>query len=95
MKLNKRQIEQVKRILKQHEVKRADLFGSYARGEANKNSDIDIVVEFKGNKSLFDHSGLKIALEENLAKKVDLVTYNSLYPRLRSYIVKDLVPLLQ
>ena len=94
MKLRKTQIETIQSILKKHDVKRAHLFGSYSRGEANEKSDIDILFEFRGNKSLFDHSGLKIALEEKLGKKVDLVTYNSLYPQLKSYVMKDLTPLM-
>ena len=47
-------------ILRKNGVVKAGIFGSYARGEAKKNSDIDILIKFKGSKSLFDLSGLKI-----------------------------------
>ncbi len=94
MKLRQTQIKTIKSILKKHDVKRAHLFGSYARGEATKKSDIDILFEFRGRKSLLDHSGLKIALEESLGKKVDVVTYASLRPRMKSHVMGDLIPLL-
>lgn len=94
MKLTPQQIRTIRAILKKHQVKRADLFGSYARQEATKKSDIDIVFEFKGRKSLLDHAGLKINLEESMEKKVDLVTYDSIYPRLKPHIMKELKPLL-
>ncbi|MFH0792321.1 MAG: nucleotidyltransferase family protein [bacterium] len=88
------EISEVKRkiiaILKRNDVKRAAVFGSVARGTAKKNSDIDLLVEFKGNdKSLLDLSGLKIELEEKLSKKVDLLTYNSLNPLLKEIILSE------
>lgn len=76
-------------ILRKYSVKRASLFGSIVRGEATKKSDIDILVEFKGEKSLLDLAGLKIELEELLGRKVDILTYNSLYPLLRERILKE------
>jgi predicted nucleotidyltransferase len=41
-------------ILRKHDVKRASLFGSVVRGEATEDSDIDLLVEFEGRKSLLD-----------------------------------------
>lgn len=76
-------------ILKHYDVKRASVFGSFARGEAKKNSDIDILVEFKGERSLLDLVGLKLDLEEVLRKKVDVVTYDSLHPLLKDKILKE------
>lgn len=64
-------------VLKRRNVKKAGIFGSYARGDATKDSDIDIVVEL-ARKDLFELSGLKIDLEKTLNRKVDIVTYNSL-----------------
>src|SRR3989338_8359463 len=70
----KKQLERIKRIsipiLKKNGVVKAGIFGSYARGEAKKNSDIDLLIKFKGRKSLLDLSGLKIELESKLTKKV-------------------------
>jgi len=57
-------------VLERCEVKRAAVFGSFVRGEQREDSDIDILVEFKGEKSLLDLAGLKIELEETLQRKV-------------------------
>jgi len=56
--------------LKRRGVKHASLFGSIARGESNEESDIDLLVEFEGRKSLLDLAGLKLELEEPLAEKL-------------------------
>lgn len=77
------------KILKRYDVLRAAVFGSFARGEINKDSDIDILVEFKGPKSLLDLAGLKIELEEELGRKVDVLTYNSLNPLLKERILNE------
>ena len=58
-----RELETIKEIivpiLKEHEVNRASLFGSTVSGDVNGNSDIDILVELKEGKSLFDLIRLK------------------------------------
>jgi hypothetical protein len=78
-------------ILKRNDVKKAALFGSVARGEENKRSDVDILVEFKNdeNKSLLDLVGLEFELEERLNRKVDVLTYDSIHPLLKEVILKD------
>lgn len=76
-------------ILRKYDVNKASLFGSLARGEATEESDIDLLVEFKGEKSLLDLAGLKIDLEELLGKRVDVLTYNSLYPLLKERILSE------
>jgi len=50
-------------VLRRNGVLRAAFFGSIARGEMTEKSDVDILVEFEGHKSLMDLSGLKIELE--------------------------------
>ena len=76
-------------VLKRNDIKRAAIFGSFVRGEQKKDSDIDILVEFDGKKSLLDLAGLKIELEEILGRKVDVLTYNSLHPLLRDRILQE------
>jgi len=76
-------------ILERYEVKKAAVFGSFVRGEQKKESDIDILIEFKGKKSLLDLAGLKIELEETLHRKVDVLTYNSLHPLLKDKILRE------
>jgi predicted nucleotidyltransferase len=81
--------EKILNALKQNDVKRASLFGSIVRGELTDESDIDILVEFKGEKSLLDLVGLKLELEEMLKRKVDVLTYNSLHPLLKDRILRE------
>ena len=76
-------------VLKQNDVRRASLFGSVVRGELTEDSDIDILVEFKGKKSLLDLVGLKLELEETLKRKVDVLTYKSLHPLLKDRILRE------
>ena len=76
-------------VLKRYDVKRAAIFGSFVRGEQREDSDIDILVEFEGKKSLLDLVGLKIELEEVLGRNVDVLTYNSLHPLLRDRILQE------
>lgn len=82
-------------ILKRHAVKKASIFGSFARGEAKARSDVDLIIEYKtDNKSLFDLVNLKAELEDILGRKVDIVTYNSIYWRLRDQILSEQVMIL-
>ena len=82
-------------ILKKHAVKRAAIFGSFARGEAKAKSDIDILIEYQGkNKSLFDLVDLKSDQEKTLSRKVDLVTYSSIYWRIRDRVLAEQVVIL-
>ena len=77
-------------ILIKNDVKRAAIFGSYARGEAKKNSDVDILIEYKNDdKSLLDFIGLQIELEEKLKKKIDLVEYSTIHPFLKERILNS------
>jgi len=76
-------------VLQRYGVKKAAFFGSFVRGEEKEDSDIDILVEFKGEKSLLDLAGLKIELEEALGRNVDVLTYNSLHPLLKDRILSE------
>ncbi len=81
-------------ILIRNGVKRAAVFGSFARGDAKKGSDIDLVVEFKVSKGLFDFIGLQMELEDALGRKVDLVTYRSLSPYFMDDVMREQVQIL-
>ncbi|NVM19852.1 MAG: nucleotidyltransferase family protein [Candidatus Lokiarchaeota archaeon] len=92
------QIEKYKEILleilKKHEVIKASLFGSIVREEMTTDSDIDLIIEFKGDKSLLDLAALQIELEETLKLKVDILTYNSIHPLLKDQILAEQVEIL-
>ena len=79
-----------RKILKRHRVARAGIFGSYARGEAKKRSDIDIVVEIPDDKlDLIGFIRIKNELEHALGRRVDLVEYAALKSRLKERILKE------
>jgi len=90
MKLNRKDIEiKVIPLLKKYEIKKAALFGSYARGEEREDSDVDILVEMGKEKSLLDLAGLQIDISELLKRKADVITYSSIHRRLKKIILKD------
>ena len=61
-----------------YRVDRVYIFGSYARGEADESSDIDLYIEAVAIKGLFALGGLYSDLEEALGKELDLITVKSL-----------------
>src|SRR3989344_4580431 len=91
-------IDQIKRkivpILKKSGVTRAWIFGSYARGEQNKKSDVDILVEINNEVGLIEFIGLKVSIEELLRRKVDLVEYSTIRPEIRENIIRDEISIL-
>lgn len=81
--------KQIIPILKQQGVIKAALFGSIVRGEIKKNSDIDILIKFKGQKSLMDLVRLEFELQKKLGRKVDVLTYDSIHPLLKDIILNE------
>lgn len=77
-------------ILKKNHVNYAAVFGSYARGEANEDSDIDLLVKFDQPISLLKLIHVENELEDILQRKVDLITIGGLNPKIKPYIFKDL-----
>lgn len=95
-----KELEKIKKIavpiLKKSGIKRSAIFGSYARSEQNKKSDIDFLIKFESRKraSLFTVVDLKNKLEDALHKGVDLVDFDSVHPLLKKYIAKDQIKIL-
>ncbi len=81
-------------ILKKHQVARAAIFGSQATGTAKETSDLDILIEFEGEKSLLDLAALKLDLEEVVNIKVDVSTYRALHPFIRKRVLRQQVRVL-
>jgi len=69
------------------------IFGSVARGEADMDSDIDILVKLEAGRSLMDLGGLLFDLRNLLGMEVDVVTENGLRPRIREQVIREAVPL--
>ena len=72
-------------------VKSLSIFGSVARGEERPDSDVDILVEFEGRATFDRYMDTKFYLEELLGCKVDLVTPKAIKPRMKPYIMRDLI----
>lgn len=79
----------IQSVLWKYPIKRASLFGSYARQEARSDSDIDILVEFSSTISLIQFVTIQLELEDTLGKKVDLVEFSALKPQLKANILKE------
>lgn len=69
------------------------VFGSVARGVAQASSDLDMLVDFPASPSLEQYMDLKLALEDLLKVRVDLVTRKGLRPELRECIEREAVSL--
>ena len=74
-----------------YHVKKIGLFGSAARGDDNKDSDVDILVDFDAPIGFFDFIRLEKFLSEILGKKVDLVSKEALKPFIRNDVLKELI----
>ena len=73
-------------------VRRIGIFGSYVRGEQNKSSDIDLLVEFEDGKKTFDnYMELKFFLQKILGTEVDLVIRETIKPELRNRIEREVI----
>ncbi len=82
--------KQIRNLLLKNSVSMLGVFGSIARGEETKDSDIDLLVEFSGTQGLLTVIKLERELEKILGRKIDLVTKKSISPYLRKIILKDL-----
>jgi uncharacterized protein len=78
-----------KQKLEEMDVKSLAIFGSVARDESRSDSDVDVLVEFKGPATFRGYMNLKFFLEELLGSPVDLVTRKSIRPRLKSIIENE------
>lgn len=86
--------ERIKPVMEKHHIKEVYLFGSYSRGEANRDSDVDIFCESGDIKSLYDEAGFIKELETALGKKVDVVTIGSqMHEYFRTQLEKDMIKL--
>jgi uncharacterized protein len=76
---------------KNYAVKSLALFGSVARDEARRDSDVDLLVEFSRPVGLFQFIGLQQYLESLLGCPVDLGTINSLKPYLKESVLREAI----
>ena len=94
-------LDRVQRILRanlpdlkeRYSVTSLGLFGSFVRGEQNKRSDLDVLVEFERAPSLFVYGELEDHLSDLVGMKVDLVMKKALRPRIGRQILSEVVSL--
>jgi predicted nucleotidyltransferase len=93
-----RQLLQTKRkrilqIAARHGARKVRVFGSVARGEARRGSDIDFLVEMDEGRSLLDYAALILDLERLLKRPVDVASERGLRPPVRKEVLKDAIAL--
>ncbi len=85
-------LDELRRVLRKHGAVSASLFGSFARGEAGADSDIDLLVRLDSAHTLFDVVDMQTELEAATGRPVDITT--ALHPRFEPYITPDMVRVL-
>ena len=81
-------------VLKKYPIKKASLFGSFARNEANADSDIDILIEPAQPITLFDVLRLEKELSDATSRKIDILEFSAIKLSIRDNILKDAITLL-
>ena len=81
--------EAVAKVGKKYGIKNAYLFGSYARGEANEDSDVDIIIDKGKITGLIELSGFRLELVDELGTEVDVLTTGGVRPRFFEMIAND------
>ena len=81
------------RVAEKHGATHVRLIGSFARGEARPDSDIDLLVTWAKGTSLFDQAALMDELENLLCRKVDIASDGWVKPQIRESVYRDAVAL--
>jgi predicted nucleotidyltransferase len=90
MKLSSEEIRVIAEYFRNKPVLRAFLFGSFSRGDAEENSDVDILVELDYSKHIgLGFVGMKLDLENRLHKKIDLVSSEAISKYISPFIEND------
>ena len=85
--------EEIRAIARRWGAYNVRVFGSWARGDATPDSDIDLVVSFERGRNLLDIIRFKQALEDLLGRKVDVVEEGAAIPEVNAQILQEAVPL--
>jgi len=84
---------EILRIAARHGARNVRLFGSVARGEADAESDVDVLVDMEPGRSLLDMGGLLMDLQDLLGCRVDVVSERGLRERIRERVLQEAIPL--
>ena len=80
-------------IAAKHGVQRVRVFGSFARGEARADSDLDLLIEAGPDTPPWFPGGLLSDLEDALGRRVDVAEEGSLHPLIRDRVLQEATPL--
>ncbi len=84
--------EQLWEVARRHGVERLRVFGSWARGDAGPDSDLDLLVNVEPGTSLLDMIGLQQDLEDLVGSKVDVLTEDGISPYVKERILAEARP---
>ncbi len=84
---------QIRRLARRYGATNLRVFGSVRRGEADSDSDLDLLVDWKEGASLLQSAGFRVALQELLHRRVDTVEERFLHWALRPQVLAEAVPL--
>ena len=85
--------ENILKIAKDHGATNIKIFGSYARGDEQPGSDLDLLIELEPGRSLLDIIAIKQDIEDMINRRVDVVTARALSPYIREEIIKEAIAL--
>jgi predicted nucleotidyltransferase len=86
----KSRLEELKPLLEsQYGVEQIGIFGSFVRGEQEEKSDLDVLVAFEDPVGFFELIRLEDELSERLGVDIDLVTKDSLKPRIQEHVLDE------
>ena len=85
--------ERILRVCAEHGALNVRVFGSFARGEAGPDSDVDLLIDVASEHSAWFPGGFLMDLQDLLGRKVDIVTEDALHWVIRDQILSDAVPL--
>jgi len=85
--------DQIIAVAKRYGTNDVRIFGSVARADATDASDLDLIVRFEPDRSLFDHGALIDELEDLLNTKVDVVSEGGMRDRFRAQVMKEAIAL--
>ena len=80
-------------VAQRHGARNVRVFGSFARGDARPDSDLDLLIDLQPGCGLFEMVDIKLELESLLGRKVDVLTVNSLSRYIRDDVLKEAVEL--
>jgi uncharacterized protein len=84
---------EILRIAKENGATRVRIFGSFAKGTAGPDSDVDVLVDLEPGRNLFDLIGIKHGIEDLLGRDVHIVTEAAISPYMRDGILRSATPL--